>query len=166
VPRCRSTGVLTCAYSRSDAILVSIVTGASSSDADYRANADARERLVSDAGTRHCIAAYIVDEAHGQPPAPWRKRWAEQRLRQAGTPLLVVVVTESKVARAVVTAIRWLQPPPHLHKVVVKATLPEALDCAERERAGASRAISKLYAEALGVVRHPVGFETKAHGGS
>lgn len=78
--------------------------GSVNSDADYERYISSLHELDVRMRGRESTAIVVVDRDNPTPNAAWRKRMAEATRTVQSTPLLVFV-SESRVARAVVTAI-------------------------------------------------------------
>jgi hypothetical protein len=121
------------AYNPEQLILLCVVGSPPTLDADYERVLAAFERLARESAPTDalCTNVVVVDRDHDLPDARWRRRIAEaekkcRRLRMA-------LVTESAMARGVITAIQWLTGSRDTLQRSTHATLAEASLALERE---------------------------------
>ncbi len=112
--------------------------GSVNSDADYERYISSLHELDVRMRGRESTAIVVVDRDNPTPNAAWRKRMAEATRTVQSTPLLVFV-SESRVARAVVTAINWIRPPPY--EISIHASFEEAVVWLAGRRPGIARKV-------------------------
>jgi hypothetical protein len=128
--------------------LVAINSGPATADADYGL---CEERMIelSDLANRAgatLTLVVVVDAEATHPSAMRRKRMAEiaKRMRASRT----MLVTDSNVVRGVARVMEWLNPPRPDRVTAVFATLPEAIQWAEKEAGRPMPCLLALYRQA------------------
>jgi hypothetical protein len=139
--------------------LVGLHSGETSIDPDFEKSAIALETL-----NRRGIAPIggillVVDPGDHIPTSKWRKKFAE--IRNGSRPHRLAFISQSAIARGVITAIDWLQAPTSEQRVVAWSTVEEGIAWIERERRESLPILRTLYVDARRAARPGAGSEPK-----
>jgi hypothetical protein len=126
--------------------LVGLHSGPSSGEDDFRKSFEAIEAINERAGAALGVILLVIDEGDHIPTSRWRRKFAE--LRRGSRPYRLAFITESKLARGVITAIDWLQPPEPAQQVKAWPTVREGIAWIEHERGQPMPILQRLYGEA------------------
>jgi hypothetical protein len=128
--------------------MVIINSGTTTSDADFGPSEELLIELTDLANRAGATVTLlvVVDPGTEQPNAMRRKRIAEvaKRMRKSRT----ILVTDSSVVRGIGRVIEWLNPPRANRVSVMFATLPEAVQWAEKEAGRPLPCLFALYRQA------------------
>jgi hypothetical protein len=130
----------------SSACLVGVHSGVRSDAADFQASVDSFSALNEHGMGPLGFIMLVVDEGDHIPPAPFRRQFAE--LRKRGRPHRLAFISQSAIARGVITAIDWLQPPRADQQVKAWTTVSEGVEWLELEHGAPLSALMALYASA------------------
>jgi hypothetical protein len=110
------------------AILIGVYAGTEQTDADHERGLEFNARADRNATARGLAYVHIlvVEDATDTPSPRWRRRFAESRKAITSVPHYFALVTESRVARGIMTAVTWLTGAPPGHYTSTFATFAEA----------------------------------------
>jgi hypothetical protein len=136
------------AVDRDEFAIVTINSGPSTCDADFGPSEELvieMTDLANRAGATLTLLI-VVDAESQHPNAMRRKRMADvaKRMRASRT----MLVTDSSVVRGIARVMEWLNPPRPGRVTMMFATLPEAIQWAEKDAGRAMPCLLALYRQA------------------
>lgn len=143
--------MFTSAVDFTSSCLVGLHSGKSSDDVDFGKSVAALESLHRRGIAPTGAVLLIVDEGAHIPSSRLRRKFAE--VRAISRPHRIAFITESRLARGVLTAIDWIQPPGPEHQTKAWATVEEGILWLEEERHERLPMLRALYRDARALAR-------------
>ncbi len=132
-------------YDQGSAALVGLYAGAPNTDRDFERAYAGLEALYAGDGPRIAAALLIVDPGLSAPNASWRARYAD--LHAIDRHYRLVVMTESAVARGILTAVQWIQPLRPGQKTVAFGRFDPAVSWLETECGRSLACMHQMFAQ-------------------
>jgi hypothetical protein len=123
--------------------LVGVHSGTTSNEEDFHASWLAFDTMNRRGIAPLAVALLVVDPGDHTPGSKWRQKFAQTR--KISRPHRIAFINNSAIARGVITAIDWLQPPTSQQQVKAWATLEEGIAWLEGERRESLHILRHLY---------------------